>query len=189
MEAPRPKQPGETGFALLLLVFSVTAFWQAYAISGFTGLATPGVFPMLASATMVVAATCILLQSLRSLPGGDFKSKAGLSTAGQSKAGQAMAGLSTAGQSAAGGGFFQAVLPPRLLIMVALITAYVIAMPVFGFLLASAAFLFVSFSYLWRKSLLVSVLLTVGSLASVYLVFRKLFQVVLPDGTWLQGWF
>ena len=160
----RPAQQGETGFALLLLVFSVTAFWQAYAISGFSGLSTPGVFPMLASATMVVAAACILVQSLQQKPGSDFPSQTGQS-------------------------FFHTVMPPRLLIVVALITAYVFAMPAFGFLLASGAFLFLSFSYLWRKSLLVSLLITIVSLVSVYLVFRKLFQVVLPKGTLMQGWF
>ena len=158
------KQQGERGFSLLLLVFSVSAFWQSYAISGFTGLSTPGVFPMLASATMVVAAVSILLQSLR-------QSHASHSDSSNTE------------------GFFQSVLPLRLVIVVLLITGYVIAMPTLGFLLSSAAFLFLSFSYLWRKPVLISLLITVVCVASVYLIFRKLFQVVLPKGTLLQGWF
>lgn len=164
MPTHRPAQRGETGFALLLLVFSVTAFWQAYAISGFSGLSTPGVFPMLASATMVVAAVFILVQSIQRKPGSDLPSEAEQ-------------------------GFLQTVLPARLLVMMALITAYVIAMPAFGFLVASGVFLFVSFHYLWRKSLLISTCITLAALVSVYLVFRKLFQVVLPKGTLFQGWF
>ena len=71
--------------------------------------------------------------------------------------------------------------------MVLLITGYLVAMPLIGFILASAAFLFLSFSYLWRKSLVVSLLITAVSVASVYFIFRKLFQVVLPSGSLLQG--
>lgn len=164
MSSPAPKRQGERGFSLLLVVFSVTAFWQSYAISGFTGLSTAGVFPMLASATMIVAAVCILIESLR----------------------QPHEPHSTAQDTQ---GFIQSILPRRLMIMVLLITGYVIAMPALGFLLSSAAFLFLSFSYLWRKSLVISVLITLVSVVSVYLVFRKLFQVVLPKGTLLQGWF
>ena len=86
-------------------------------------------------------------------------------------------------------GFFDSVLPLRVVIVMLLISGYVFAMPLFGFLPASATFLFLSFSYLWRKSVLVSLLLTFFSVVAVYLVFRQLFQVVLPQGTLLQGWF
>ena len=164
MSSTTPKRRGERGFSLLLVVFSVTAFWQSHAISGFTGLSTAGVFPMLASATMTVAAICIAVQSLREPPEAHPDAKAAQE-------------------------FFQSVLPPRLVIMLLLITGYLIAMPAIGFLLSSAAFLFLSFSYLWRKSLVISLLITLVSVVSVYLIFRKLFQVVLPKGTLLQGWF
>lgn len=83
----------------------------------------------------------------------------------------------------------QSVLPMRLVIMVLLITGYLVAMPAIGFLLSSAAFLLASFSYLWRKPFLVSLLITVVSVASVYIIFRKLFQVVLPNGSLIQGLF
>ncbi len=164
MTMPLTKRQGELGFSLLLIVFSVTAFWQSYAISGFSGLTTAGVFPMLASATMVVASVCILFQVLR----GSLEANSNPTSAQ---------------------GFFQSILPLRIIIVVVLITAYVIAMPWLGFLLASALFLFLSFSYLWRKSFLVSLLITLVAVVSVYLIFRKLFQVVLPKGTLLQGWF
>jgi len=161
---PSLKRQGEHGFSLLLVVFSVTAFWHSYAISGFTGLSTAGVFPMLASATMVVAAVCILWQNLRQPP-------------------------EIHPDGVESRGFFNTVLPLRLVIVVLLITGYVFAMPILGFLLASAIFLFLSFSYLWRKSLTISILITLVSVVSVYLIFRKLFQVVLPNGTLFQGWF
>lgn len=119
---------------------------------------------MLASATMIVAATSILVQSILRVPDNNL-------------------------DSAAASGFIRTVLPPRLVIMVLLITGYLIAMPTLGFLVASGIFLFLSFGYLWRRSLVISLLLTLVSVASVYLVFRKLFQVVLPKGTLLQSWF
>ncbi|MBX2881746.1 MAG: tripartite tricarboxylate transporter TctB family protein [Granulosicoccus sp.] len=164
MPKPSPNRQGESGFSLLLIVFSVSAFWQSYAISGFTGLTTAGVFPMLASATMVISALCILWQNL-SRPDESHP------------------------DSTSSSGFLQTILPLRLVTVVLLITAYVIAMPLLGFLLASAVFLFLSFSYLWRKSLIASLSITLISVVSVYLIFRKLFQVVLPEGTLLRGWF
>lgn len=164
MSSSSVKRQGERGFSLFLLMFSVTAFWQSYAISGFTGLSTPGVFPMLASATMIVAAVCILLQNLRH--SGDLPKNVALS----------------------GSGFIQTILPRRLVVMLLLITSYLVAMPAIGFLLSSAVFLFLSFSYLWRRSFVISLLITIVSVGSVYLVFRKLFQVVLPKGALLQGW-
>lgn len=162
MHSVTTQRRGERGFSLLLLVFSVTAFWQSYAISGFSGLSTAGVFPMLASATMMVSAACILLQNVRQSP----------STSGSSN-----------------DGFMQSILPLPVVIMMALITGYLFAMPALGFLLSSAAFLFLSFSYLWRKSLLTSLLITAVSVASVYFIFRKVFQVVLPKGSLLQSLF
>lgn len=168
-QQPIPQRWGERSFSLLLVVFSTTAFWQSYTISGFTGLATPGVFPMLASATMLISSICILAQSL--LQSRELNTAALAAETGQTKVS------------------WQGILPQRLLIVVVLITVYIFAMPLLGFLLSSAAFLFLSFSYLWRKSFLSSLLITVVSVALVYLVFRKLFQVVLPKGTLLQGWF
>lgn len=154
--------PGERWFALVLLVFSVTAFWQSYAISGFTGLSTAGIFPMLASAAMVCAASFILAGIPSLQKGGVFESR----------------------QSP---GNVQYILPQRIVVLIALITVYVFLMPILGFLVASGLFLFTAFAYLWHKSILISLALTIFSLASVYLIFRKLFQVVLPEGMLFQG--
>lgn len=51
---------GERTFVVVLILFSTAAFWQAFQISGFSKLASPGVFPMLASATMIISALFIL---------------------------------------------------------------------------------------------------------------------------------
>lgn len=161
LSGPSARRPGEVVFSLLLAVFSVTAFWQSYAISGFTGLSEPGVFPMLASATMLVSSLVILKDVL-------------------SKPADPGAGFAR---------FRQAILPMRLIGVIILILAYVVTMPLLGFVASSAGFLFLSFWYLWRKGPLVAAALTVTSLAVIYFIFRQVFQVVLPQGSLMQGLF
>ena len=67
--------------------------------------------------------------------------------------------------------------------------AYVVAMPRLGFVISSAVFLFAAFWFLWRRGPLISLLLAASSLGGVYLVFRKVFQVVLPQGSLTVGMF
>ena len=155
------RRPGEVVFSLLLAVFSVSAFWQSHAISGFRGLSEPGVFPMLASATMLVSSLVILRDVLSrpATPGSGFAR------------------------------FRQEIIPLRLVGVIALILAYVVAMPLLGFVISSAGFLFLSFWYLWRKGPLVSALLTGVSLSIIYFIFRQIFQVVLPQGSLTSGLF
>jgi len=152
-------RPGELFFAILIAAFSVVALWQAYQISGFTGLSTPGIFPMLAATTMLISALFILY---------DAVSRRQIKTSSVEKV-QVFTG--------------------RLALIVSLVAAYVFAMPYFGFMISSAFFLFLSFAYLWRKSVLISALLTAATLLAIYLIFRVLFQVVLPRGSLVQGWF
>ena len=121
---------------------------------------------------MIVAAACILVQSFREAPRPSPELNPDVNPA-------AIATETSAHN----------VLTLRLVLMVLLITGYIFPMPAVGFIVASAAFLFLSFSYLWRKSLMVSLLITACSVASVYFIFRQLFQVVLPSGTLLQGLF
>jgi len=148
-------RPGELFFAVLIVGFSVVALWQAYEISGFTGLSTPGIFPMLASVTMLISALFILSDALsrRKITSSD--------------------------------GSQLQVLSARLVLVVTLVAAYVFAMPYVGFMVSSSVFLFVSFAFLWRKNILVSALLTSVTLVVIYLIFRVLFQVVLPRGSLL----
>ncbi|WP_193366726.1 tripartite tricarboxylate transporter TctB family protein [Pelagibius marinus] len=164
MQSGSSRRPGELVFAVVLLAFSLAAFWQAYEISGFSGLTTAGVFPMLASGTMVLAALVILMR-----------------TAGRRG--------SEGGAAALLGRFLREVTPLRHAAMLALILVYLVAMPWLGFTASSGCFLFVSFAYLWRRSFLVSLLLTAVSLGAIYVIFRVVFQVVLPQGSLLQGVF
>ena len=114
---------------------------------------------MLASATMLLSSLVIMR---------DLTSKQRSSQEGQSS-------------------FLRDIVPFRLLVVVGFILVYVVAMPLIGFVFSSAAFLFASFWLLWQKGPLMSAVLTAGSLAVVYLVFRKVFQVVLPGGSLIQG--
>ncbi len=87
------------------------------------------------------------------------------------------------------GRFFKEIAPLRHLVMLGFIFLYVVAMPLLGFIASSGLFLFATFAYLWRKNPVVSLALTAGSLAAIYFIFRIVFQVVLPNGTLVQGLF
>lgn len=154
-----PLRPGELFFVALITGFSAVALWQAYEISGFTGLSTPGIFPMLATGTMLISALFIMADA-----------------------------LARRRVEAAPDAEYAKVITSRLVGVIALVAAYVFSMPYIGFMVASAVFLFAAFIFLWRKNLLISLALTAGTLAMIYVIFRVLFQVVLPRGTLLQGW-
>lgn len=161
-ENAKPR-PGETLFALALVVFSAAAFWQSFAISGLKGMATAGTFPMLASATMLASSLVVLVATVRARLGNTSQD-------------------TTTSPAAA-------ILPLPVIIVAGLVAAYVILIPFFGFMLSSAAFLFACFWYLWRKGWLVSLALTLVSLAAIYAVFRLVFQMVLPAGSLVRGVF
>jgi putative tricarboxylic transport membrane protein len=160
--SPEPgRKPGELVFALLCCGFGLVAFWQAYGISGFSGLTTPGVFPMLATGTMVVAGIFIVVDAARRRA---------------ERTGEA-----------APVRFLREVLPLRHAVMIALMLGYLLLLPRFGFVLSSALFLFCAFQYLWRRNPLITMLISAASLAAIYVVFRVVFQVVLPQGS-ILGW-
>ncbi|WP_265517188.1 tripartite tricarboxylate transporter TctB family protein [Nitratireductor luteus] len=156
MSGPKTLRPGERVFACLIVLFSAVALWQAFLISGFTGLSQPGVFPMLAAAAMLGSALFILRDTLRARV--DHENRRTFA-----------AGMAE-------------VVPVKLLVMLVLVAAYLAAMPLIGFVLASGVFLFVSFAFLWRRHVLVCLALSLVSLAIVYFLFRVIFQVVLPQG-------
>lgn len=162
--AGRPRRAGELAFAIGLLGFSLAAFWQAFEISGFSGASTPGVFPMLASGAMAISALCILGRTL-AMPQPADASASSLRR------------------------FTAEVLPPRLVALLMLVLLYLTAMPWLGFLVSSGLFLLATIGFLWRRGLLRALLLTAVCLGAIYVVFRVVFQVVLPEGTLLRGLF
>ena len=152
------RRPGELVFALLIVVFSVGALWQSYSISGFSGKTTPGVFPMIASGVMVISGVVVLMSATQ---------------------------LPAPPEGAPG--FLAEILTLRHMVVIGLVLAYVLLMPLIGFVASSAVFLFCSFRFLWRKNPLLMLALTGVTLVIIYVVFREVFQVVLPQGILLQG--
>jgi hypothetical protein len=156
MSGQSTRRPGELVFICLLAVFSAAALWQAHDISGFSGLSQPGVFPMLAAATMLLSCGFILRNTLAK---------------------------NTSREPGHRAAFRRDILPMRLVIVMAMVGIYLYVMPWLGFVIASGLFLFACFAYLWRKSFLVSLLLAAASLGAVYFLFRIVFGVILPQGT------
>ncbi|UOM37316.1 tripartite tricarboxylate transporter TctB family protein [Acuticoccus sp. I52.16.1] len=152
-------RPGERWFLLALTVFSAAALWRSFAISGFSSASGPGVFPMLASGTMLVTSLGLTLSRLRA--------------AGEGPRG--LRGLAF-------------VLAPRTALFLVLMLGFVVLIPRLGFMVAAGAFLLAAISLNWRRGgwarrLLASASVTGVTLALVWLVFRLAFQVVLPTGT------
>lgn len=158
MVGNRGRRPGEVTFALILLVTSLLALWEAFTISGFSSLSGPGVFPMLAAATMVVCSLGVLVQDRALAPSYD---------------------------GGAAGAFFETILPPRLLVFTAMIALYMLSLGRAGFFVSSFVFLFAGFWFLDRSSLLRAGIMSAASVAAIWVIFRYIFAVVLPRGSFI----
>lgn len=152
------RRPGEIAFAVVLLIFSGWAFLKSYQIDGFSSLSGPGVFPMLATGIMLVSATFILIKTLRQ----SIAQEESLVT------------------------FMSYLLPNKLIIFIPMVVAFAVTMPLIGFFLSAAAFIFLAISYLWRRNIIWSLSITALSVGVIYFVFRVLFQVILPQGVLWQ---
>ncbi|KXF75390.1 hypothetical protein ATN84_19195 [Paramesorhizobium deserti] len=153
MKNQKTRRPGEVVFNAVLFAFSLFIFWQAYGISGFSSLSSAGTFPLAMSGIMIVTAASVLFRSMRlSVPQGGFAA------------------------------FRREVLPPVVLIFSLFILAYSMAMKSLGFLAASFVFLLASIWFLERGRFSRALLLSIVSIVGVYIVFRLIFQVVLPEG-------
>ena len=160
--APPRRPPGELAFCVLLLALSLFLLWQAYGISGFESLTSAGMFPMLASATMVVTGAVFVAQSLR---------RGRAESAGHWQA------------------FVAQVTPPLWLGSALAVCLYMLALPRLGFIGASFVFLLLLMRLLGSQRWLLNVGVSAASLAGIYAVFQTIFSVVLPQGTWVQAVF
>ena len=151
----RTRRPGEYVFSVALLAFSLFAAWQAWRISGFSSLSSAGVFPMIATFTMAVSGVFIVAEAVRARPEAEGGSVRALAAE---------------------------IAPLRLVVFAVLIVAYMLALEPAGFIVSSFLFLFLGMSFLYRKSVLVNLAASAGSLVVIYIVFRHVFSVVLPEG-------
>ncbi|MCD6077402.1 MAG: Tripartite tricarboxylate transporter TctB family protein [Ramlibacter sp.] len=145
--------------ALLVLLASFS-LWAAFGISRFSSISSPGAFPMVCAAAMVITAILSLGGSLR---------KSGPEETGQS-------GLRR---------FVTHVMPIRLVLFSAALVGYMLLLETVGFLAASYVYLLVSMRILGSRQLGKNALISLVVLAGVFLVFRTAFSVVLPAGTLL----
>jgi hypothetical protein len=155
MKLPRKIRPGELTFTFILLILSLIAFYEAYQISGFSGLTSGGVLPMLASGVMLVSGIFIVKDALHRRPSARY----------------------TLAETA---GFL---FSPRLLLFATLLALYAAAIPWLGFIAASSGFLFISIAFLWRRGFFWSISVTVIAIAVIYVIFRLAFKVILPLGS------
>lgn len=158
MNTPNELRPGEKIFSILLVLFSGFLFFESYKISQFKSLVTSGAMPMFASTLMFVSSIFILINTFS-------KDK-------------------TLKQNS-----FQVIkylFPLRFILFVLLVFLYTFVIQYLGFLLASGIFLFISVWSLWEKGALPAILISLSSIASIYLLFRIVFKVILPIGTFFQ---
>ena len=148
-----PKKPGETLFGFLFLGLSLFLFWQSYEIAGFDALSSPGALPLAASGLMVISCVIALID--------DFKRP---SEAGQIKA------------------FFEHIMPVSVALMIAIIFLFAILLEDVGFIITAFVFLVGTIQLLHRKGIAKSLLIAAIALVFVYLIFRIVFVVVLPEG-------
>jgi putative tricarboxylic transport membrane protein len=153
-----PKQPGETIFGFLMLALSLFLFWQAYEIAGFSSLSSPGAFPMAASALMVISACVAIVHDSRR-PADSFEWQH----------------------------FFEQILPATVAIMIGSIFIFAIVLETVGFIITAFVFLVISLQLLHRRGIGQSLLFSAIGLVVIYLVFRIIFVVVLPEGIIPEG--
>lgn len=156
MAEDTPSRAGESLFAWLMLGFSSFVLIQAYLISGFSSIDSPGMFPMGAATVMVVSSVMILLKNRRLKP---------------AKAKSVRDELQQATTT---------VLPKVFLVYGVIIIGYMLLIKPLHFFPASFAFLFISMVYLKGTNWLKSLFITTVMLGCIYVVFQYLFRVVLP---------
>ena len=86
-------------------------------------------------------------------------------------------------QAAPAGRFLVEITPPLMLVYASLTLGYILVIDFAGFVPSSALFLFLSILYLYRKGPVISLLVSVNALALIYIVFRVVFKVILPEGS------
>jgi len=156
MKEIRKLRAGENLFAWLMMALSLFVLIQAYLISGFSSISSAGMFPMVAAAIMVVAMALILLNNRKlAKPDAD--------------------GLKDELRQAA-----KQVLPKVFLVYTGIIIGYMILIQPLHFLPSSFAFLLVSMIYLKGSTVIKSLIISILTLACIYIVFQYFFRVVLP---------
>jgi len=160
--APDRRLPGELTFVLVLLLFGLTALWQAFRISGFASWSSPGAVPPLAALVLAVSAARIVLATLRQPPP------------------EIPAGSTLPKQ------FGHLLLPRVIVAFTLLIVLYMFALEPLGFVVSSFLFLAAGMWVLGSRRIIYNLAISAICLAVIYVIFQTAFSVVLPAGV-LKG--
>lgn len=158
MRTSHPRLPGELGFALIMLVFSAVALWQAWRISGFASWSSPGALPMLAALVMLGSAVIIVRDTLRA-------NRAEVTA-----------------ESSLTREFVRQITPAQIVWFTLLIVLYIATLEPLGFIASSFLFLVFAMFALGHRRVLHGIVIAAVSLAIIYVVFQTVFSVVLPEG-------
>jgi putative tricarboxylic transport membrane protein len=156
MRQTRKLRVGENLFTWLLMLLSLFVFYEAYLISGFHALDSPGTFPLMAAGIMIFTAGLVLLENRKQEKPDVPNLRAELSRAGRE------------------------VLPPVFLIYIIIVIAYAILIEPLHFLPSSFLFLFASMAFLRGSGIIKSLVISAGTLVCIYIIFQTLFRVILP---------
>ncbi|AJQ97256.1 tripartite tricarboxylate transporter TctB family protein [Gynuella sunshinyii] len=146
-------KPGEIVFGFFLLALSLLLLWQSYAISGFSSLSSPGAFPMAASAIMVVSSCVFCIHNLQR-PKGEISLTR----------------------------FFDWIIPRTVAAVIGCMLVFSVVLESVGFLVTALVFLTLTIAGLNGVGFGRSLVISIFSLIIIYVVFRLVFKVILPEG-------
>ena len=147
---------GERTFCVLLLLASLTIFYLAYQISGFSSVNSPGAFPIGVALVMILSAVKIAVELI-------------------GKAKPDCSGWLDAFRQ-----FRNTHFPRRTLVFGLLAVAYLAAIQWVSFYVSTFLFLVLSIVYLRGGRVLNAILIAAVLLVLIYLLFSLAFSVYLP---------
>ncbi len=148
--------PGEVVVVPLLLVVGIVAMVEGLRLDAFASPRAAGTFPFLAGLVQSAGALVLLAGRLRRRGGEGTDAVAWLRRLAAD------------------------LLPKEVALAVPALVVYVAALGTAGFVPATLVFLFCAIWYLRGGSPLWPAAVSIGTVASVWVVFRELFEIVLP---------
>ena len=147
----RHRKPGETAFAIIATVFGVLGYYFALGMTS-ENLSSPSVFPKLASTIIIICGViCIYKSCKKEAPAADSPS------------------------------VFRYLLPRDVIVILALLLAYCIALPRLHIIPSSYVFMVAGMIYLHRgKYIWQSFVISAAAMAVLVAIFRYVFLVILP---------
>ncbi|XAW89005.1 tripartite tricarboxylate transporter TctB family protein [Vibrio sp. CDRSL-10 TSBA] len=154
----KSRKPGELVFSVLMVLLSAGLLYQAFFISDSHALSSPGAFPMSAAAIMLVFSSITVFDTLKKTP-----------------------------VPSALRAFLQQIVPTNVVIMLVLIGLFAFCLESIGFVITTFVFLTVTLLLLHQRNLVKAVSIALLALVVIYIIFRLVFLVILPEGVIPEG--